>query len=251
MDNHTVCILVYTHDEYSFMWNIMTSLLKKYAPDIKIHWLTNDSTPQELIDTYIPDTWTLHKYDSNLIWTKRFIECLNNIDSEYILFLHEDWLPIGPVIPKRLEEVTNFMYKEKCGFLLSYSHYTRTDIQDGIPTLDPEYRFYKEDNHIFQPAIWNKLVFQDFCISLNKTKHQNEDGECLHFMDLKNCWSIQNTSTVRSLRTTNAYFFPHMHALSQGLWNFTKYPTLENLLQSYGVDTKTRGIHPWWELDTQ
>ena len=70
-------------------------------------------------------------------------------------------------------------------------------------------------------------------------------------MSTKNCWSVQNRETVLSLRTTNSLFFPHMHALSQGLWNFTKYPTLKLLLESYGVDTSTRGTHSWWELHTQ
>jgi len=70
-------------------------------------------------------------------------------------------------------------------------------------------------------------------------------------MSKKNCWSVQNRSTVTSLRTTNSLIFPHMHALSQGLWNFTKYPTLKKFLEEFGIDTNTRGVHTWWELDTQ
>ena len=37
----------------------------------------------------------------------------------------------------------------------------------------------------------------------------------------------------------------------EGLWNFTKYPVLKELLDSFGIDTNSRGIHTWWELDTQ
>jgi hypothetical protein len=67
----------------------------------------------------------------------------------------------------------------------------------------------------------------------------------------KNTYEVQNVKTVRQYRTTNSLIFPHMHVLSEGLWNFTKYPTLKKLLGGYGIDTDSRGIHTWWELDTQ
>ena len=71
------------------------------------------------------------------------------------------------------------------------------------------------------------------------------------FMRNKNCYSVQNIKTIRQYRTTNSLIFPHMHVLSEGLWNFNKYPTLKGLLDEYEIDTNSRGIHTWWELDTQ
>ena len=145
----------------------------------------------------------------------------------------------------------SFMKENQCNYLLSYSHISTTSRQSGIFSGYKDYYYYKENNHIFQPAIWKKDIFEEFCYVFNKTKNQNEDNDCLNFMSKKNCYSIQNIETVISLRTTNSLLFPHMHALSEGLWNFKKYPSLQLLLESYGVDTTTRGVHSWWELDTQ
>jgi hypothetical protein len=251
MDTNTISILVYTHSEYSFMWKAFIPLLEKYARNIKIHWLYDNSADVEVINKEVPPNWIKHTYDENLIWTKRVLNVLNEIQDEYILFLHEDWLPISDIKIEILNEMTHFMKNQNCNFLLSYAHISTTSRQEGIPTSNDNYFFYAENNHVFQPAIWNKNVFIEFCSTLNKSKNHNEDGDCLNFMGNKNCWSVQNLSTVTSLRTKNSLFFPHMHALSQGLWNFTKYPSLKTFLEEFGIDTNTRGIHSWWELDTQ
>lgn len=248
----SVSILIYTHDEYSFLWKAMFPLCKKYINnDISIHVLYNNNANKNEVSKYIPNEYTHHTYDPSHIWTKRILHCLREINDEYILFLHEDWLPIGNVKKSILDEMVTFMKLQNCGFLLSYSHISTTSTQSGIFTGYDHYYYYQEKNHIFQPAIWNKHVFEEFCTVLHKSKHKNEDSECLNFMNLKNCWSVQNKETVTSLRTTNSLMFPHMHALSEGLWNFKKYPTLKQLLDSFDIDTNSRDIHTWWELDTQ
>jgi hypothetical protein len=246
-----VSILVYTHSEYSFMWLAMIPLLEKYVKNINIHWLFEETADKDLIDKMVPLHWYKHTYNESLIWTKRVLKALNEIDNEYILFLHEDWLPIGNIELNIINKMVNFMQEKKCGFLLSYSHISVTSRQEGIFTGYEDYYYYSENNHIFQPAIWKKEIFINFCSDLNKSKNQNEDAECLNYMSSKNCWSVQNKETVTTLRTTNSLLFPHMHALSEGLWNFTKYPTLKNFLETFGIDTETRGVHTWWELDTQ
>jgi len=247
----SISILIYTHDEYSFIWKPMFSLCKKYIKDIPIHILYNRDANMDTINEHISNEYIHHTYDPNIIWTKRVLKGLEEIHEDYILFLHEDWLPISDINKSILENMTEFMKNNQIGFLLSYSHISTVSRQSGIFTGYKDYYYYKENNHIFQPAIWNKKIFIEFCTVLNKHKNQNEDHDCLSFMDARNCWSVQNKDTVTSLRTTNSLMFPHMHALSQGLWNFTKYPTLKNLLNNYGVDTDSRGIHTYWELDTQ
>jgi hypothetical protein len=249
--NSNICILIYTHSEYGFLWDILLDLINKYVDkSIQIIWLTNDNT-EEILKNKIPKEYIYYSYSDSLIWTKRVWNCIKELKYEYILFLHDDWIPIESVSSKILNDMVNFMNKQSCDFLLSYSHISVTSVQEGIYSGIKDYYFYRESSHIFQPAIWKTQTFIDFCYILDKKKTENEDGDCLRFMSNKNCWSIQNRETVTSLRTTNSLFYPHMHVLSQGLWNFTKYPTLKTLLESYNIDTSTRGVHSWWELDTQ
>jgi len=249
--NSTISILIYTHSDYSFIWPALIGQIDKYMDkDFEIHFLYNDTIDD--INLYdIPKNWIKHVYNDNLIWTKRVNSVLSKIKSEYILFLHEDWIPIGNVSKKLLQKMCDFMTDNNWDYLLSYSHFSVTDNQPGIFTGYDDYYFYKSDSHIFQPAIWKHSVFEEFSSTLDKAKNQNEDQECLSFMRNKNTYEVQNVKTVRQYRTTNSLIFPHMHTLAEGLWTFTKYPTLKDLLNSYGIDTNTRGIHTWWELDTQ
>jgi hypothetical protein len=243
-------LFIYTHSDCSFIWSALIGQINEHVKDIEIHFAYNNTIDD--IEKYgIPKSWIRHTYTDNIVWTKRINSILKEIDCEYLLFIHEDWIPTGIVSGKILDEMYNFMSKNSWDYLLSYAHHSVVESQDGIFTGYDDYYFYKEDSHIFQPAIWKKTVFQEFTDKLDKAKNQNEDQDCLSFMRSKNTYSIQNAKTVREYRTTNSLIFPHMHALSEGLWNFTKYPTLKCLLDGYGIDTDSRGIHTWWELDTQ
>lgn len=242
-------LLIYTHSDCSFIWPALIDLVNKNV-ELEIHF-AYDKTFKDLEKHNIPINWIKHVYDDSMIWTDRIATILNEIDDKYVLFIHEDWLPTNKVTNVVVNDMVMFMEKNEIDYLLSYSHISTTSIQEGIPTTYDDYFFYKEKNHIFQPAIWKTKTFKEFSNTLKKGKNQNEDEDCLNFMGSKKCFSVQNIKTVTSLRTTNSLFFPHMHALSQGLWNFTKYPQLKELLNSYDIDTDSRGIHSWWELDTQ
>ena len=247
-----VQILIYTHSEYAFIWKAFVGQMEKYVDkNMEIHFGYDENANPDLLKE-IPENWIKHTYPEYFIWTGRVKKMLQEMGCEYVLFLHEDWIPVKEVKSEILDYCSDFMKSKDCGFLLSYCHISVTSIQSGISTVYPDYQFYKLINgHVFQPAIWDKKVFEEFCTVLHKSKHQNEDQDCLNFMRQKNTYSVQNYQTVATILTTNSLIFPHMHALSEGLWNFTKHPTLELLLQSYGVNTKDRGIHTWWELDTQ
>ena len=250
--SYNLSILVYTHSEYSFLWEMMITLLQRYVHNIDIHWLYDDTCDDVSLEK-IPLNFIRHTYSNDLIWSYRVGACLKDIKNEYILFLHEDWIPIDNINNDILNELTQFMKLQNCSYLLSYTHYS--------VVLNNEYRRlkYKDDvyifdisshGHVFQPAIWDKKTFIEFC-KMAKTKSQNEDTECLNFMRGKKCLSIGSVdpNLIKSI-TTRSAFFPHMHILSQGLWNFKKYPTLKCLLECFNIDTTTRGVHSWWELDT-
>jgi hypothetical protein len=252
-------ILIYTHSDYSFIWPALIGQFEKYVKNIEVHFGYNN-TLLDISDYNIPSNWILHTYEDTSIWTDRVNQILKQFESKYVLFIHEDWIPTNYVRGSVIDDMTEFMDEFSCGFLLSYINPGHPRISErlhdpsatkefGIKSKYDEYYFYKEDSHIFQPAIWKKSVFEEFTEKLKKTKHQNEDQECLAFMRNKNTYSIQCEKDIIHKRTTTSLFFPHMHSLSEGLWNFGKYASLKELLNSYGVDTDSRGIHTWWALD--
>lgn len=267
MEESKVSLLIYTHSDCEFIFPALIGQINKHVNDINIYFAYNENAPKESLEN-IPDKWIKITYDDNLIWTDRVLSLVRKIRDEYILFIHEDWLPIGDVKSEILENVKRFMETIDCGFMMSYSHVYFTEknkdlyhapygLNDhplrgtSIDTGYQDYRYYPMGWHVFQPAIWKKIVLEEFCQKLKKTKVQNEDPECLKFMGTKNCWSVQNSQTVRTIRTMNSLIFPHMHALSEGAWNFLKYPELKSLMEKYNINTEDKPVHKHWEIDTQ
>lgn len=244
-------IFIYTHSDCTFIWPVLIGQFDKWVDkDIEVHFVYNSSF-KNIQEHNIPKSWILHTYDEKLIWTKRVHSILLEIPSEYVLFIHEDWLPTGKVDKKILDDVIKFMDNQPADYMMSYSHIITTSAQKGIETGYPDYFYYKEGHHVFQPSIWRKTTFEEFTHVLNKMKTENEGPDCLNFMGTKKCYAVQNEKTVTKLRSTNSLFFPHMHALAEGQWTFIKYPNLRALIESYGINTNTRGIHTQWEVDTQ
>lgn len=254
-------ILVYTHSDCTFIWPALIGQIQKYVKDVEVHFGYNGNF-EDLSSHNIPEDWIKHTYDDDLIWTEKVNQLLKQFESKYVLFIHEDWIPTNYVHGSVIDDMTKFMDEVNCGFLLSYInpghprvfnrlHDPNAAKELGIKTKYEGYYFYREDSHIFQPAIWNKSVLEEFTEKLKKRKNQNEDSDCLEFMRHKNAYSVQGEEDIVDKRTIKSLYFPHMHALSEGLWNFAKYPTLKELLDSYGIDTDSRGIHTWWTLEYQ
>lgn len=266
MKKTEVALLIYTHTDCDFIFPALIGQINKHVKNMDIFFAYNENSPLDSIKN-IPKNWKKITYDDKLIWTDRINNILKKIKNKYILFIHEDWLPISDVKSEIIENVKNFMESIDCGFMMSYSHVYFMEKNDlyqtpfglndhplrgtSVYTGYEDYYYYPMGWHVFQPAIWKKSILEEFCQKLRKTKVQNEDPECLKFMGDKNCWSVQNSKTVRTIRTMNSLIFPHMHALSEGSWNFLKYPELKSLIEKYNINVSDRPIHQNWEIDTQ
>jgi len=234
-------ILLYTHSEYSFLWKATIPLLEKYAKGFHIIWCCDS-----LLDYKLPDSWTLYIYDPSIPWGYRVQGCLETIQSEYIIYIQEDWLLIDSIDPEKISCCLDFMRKLNCEFLMSYPHNPRGDIYE----FDYEpYIFTGIFSHYFQPGIWKKTLLNEIC-SLGIPLNQNESEKCFTISKDRNCFALFNTLHKNDM-STRAFFFPHMHAIVQGKWTFFKYPCLKALVEAYGIDTSTRGIDTTWLTNYQ
>lgn len=245
-------ILVYTHSEYSFLWKPFINLMQKYCEKgIPIHFLYNSCSDVNTVNSLVPSEWVKHTYNNNTIWSRRVLDALNKINTKYVLYLHEDWVPIGDIKIKIIKDMMEFMDKKNADILLSYMICGRLHskyLQSSEEFSNYEnYSFFKEIDHCFQPAIWKKSTLEELC-QLNKRVNQNEDSDTRKLMCKKNCYCIQHVKTINTIGTSNSLFYPHMHAIHHGLWTFKRYPELKQLMESFGVNTKNRGVNNSWEI---
>jgi hypothetical protein len=237
----TIPILVYTHSEYSFLWKAAIPLLEKYANGFEIIWCCDS-----ILDVTPPQGWRVFIYDTNLSWSMRIKSCLDTINSDYVIHLQEDWLLIDSLSKERIEYCIDFMKKYSCEFLVSLPWKQENlyyDIgYDG-------YRFIKVDSHYLQPAIWKKSLLDEFCL-LDVPLRDAESEKCFSFTRGRNCFATYTTKYPKDV-STRSFLFPHIHAIYQGKWTFIKYPCLKALVESYGIDTTTRGVDNSWIIEYQ
>jgi len=236
-----ISILLYTHSEYSFIWNATISLLQKYAGNIKIYWCCDS-----LHDYTLPESWSLYTYDTSLNWGSRIRGCLDLIQTKYIIYLQEDWLLIDNISMDKLNYLMNFMDEKNCRYLT-------TDIRQRfavppIQSIFPDYEFQKIYGHWMQPSIWNKELLYQIALT-NCSIKEYEINESLKLTQNSLCYSIRNNRFKEV--STRSLFYPHIHAINGGKWTFIKYPTLKALVESYGVDTSMRDIDNTWTIDYQ
>lgn len=236
-----ICIVLYTHSEYSFVWKATVPLLNKYCKNIPIYWCCDSLNGYTL-----PESWIVHTYDTSLSWSFRVKGCVDLIKNKYIIYLQEDWLLIDNVSLDKLSYLIDFMEKNKCEYLTSQirQKFTRPPTQ----SIYPDYEFQKICGHYFQPSIWSRNLLYKI-LELNISMKQCEIGEAYKLTVNSICYAIRNTRFKEV--ATRCLFFPHIHAINSGKWTFIKFPCLKALLDAYGVDTVTRGVDNRWILDYQ
>jgi hypothetical protein len=240
-------IILHTHSDYSDVWKITIPLLEKYASNYTIYWCSDS-----ILDFKLPYNFIFIKYDNCLNWSSRFKDCVDLFDSEYFLYIHEDWLLIDYIDTNIINYLLDFMFKNKVDFLMSYirdNGLPEYKNQIPIPSIYDGYEFRKIIGHYLQPAIWNKNLFKKI-IALNVTMNNGELKIVNDITESANCYGIIWTKTQH--RSTTTLYFKHIHSIHGGKWLLIKYPyKLLPLLESYGIDYRIRGISPNWNTPVE
>ena len=233
-------ILLYTHSEYSFIWNATISLLEKYAPNYEIYWFSDS-----LLNYVLPPNFKFCIYDPSLNWSLRLRKIVDIINSDYFIYLQEDWLLIDTIDNDKVTYLVNYMKDNAIEFMMSYKRENTSFIEKSIYD---GYDFFKIRGHYFQPAIWNKKLFMKI-LNIDVGLSDYESSIVNTITESAKCYSIIYTMT-RDVSIPTLYF-PHMHAINHGKWTFIRYPQLKGLLETYGIDTTTRGVSNDWITEYQ
>ncbi len=154
-----VAIIIFAYEGFEDIWPIFFNRIKKYWSDVPFKVYFASSKPIETDFDFI-----FLKVDKEKTWTERLCSALNEIESKYVLLLLEDWLITKNVDSTKIEDVTNFIEKNK---ILYYKFF--------LPSFSSNYeknfsidsnRYHIDENRRYgisiQPSIWNK----EYLISL-------------------------------------------------------------------------------------
>jgi hypothetical protein len=167
---NNITLLAGSCDDYSFLWDNFIKLCNKYwEPQCKKIIVSETLTRD--IDNY--EFFTTSK---DLNWSDRMIAAINNIETDFIFFILDDYFLRENVSNEFILESIDFLERENCNKLIF------TTIPAGIYRLshikDDLYKMHDDSDYLtsLQPAIWRKSFLLS-CLQKNWNPWQFEiDG---------------------------------------------------------------------------
>jgi hypothetical protein len=226
-------IIAYTHTDMKDVWPVFFGRLKKYMSNYKTYVFVNDDSD------LIPAEYTRVLYDDKLKYTQRIFNCIDKVQEDVILFLHEDMI---------LYDTPNI------GYLKKYEEYILNNIVNGIKLIatSPNNNFIKSSldetlvtsefsKFSIQPTILKKELF--------KTFFENKEFSIWEFEDKTNFFELQFMVKIgpekkRGLYHYDSLVFPYTAtAINKGRWNMTEYQKeLNDIFEEYDINPFDRGI---------
>ena len=232
-----LALVTWSNTEYDDIWPAFFGRLERHLKFEKSYIFLNAQSDN------VPEGHTQLINNENDPFYKRFLECLEQVEEDYILYFQEDHIFYDDVDHKKLEELLHYLEKSDLSFirLLKSGELGGGLIDDNlysIPLTSP-YLFSQ------QSAIWKK----DDLIRLTKMYKPNayRDAElygsvAMASMRMHGGYYYEGEKKRGSMHFDSRIFPYIATAVCKGQWNLKQYPRLLNeALEEYGIDSTIRG----------
>lgn len=106
-------LLVCSCDKYSDLWYPFFTMLKKNWPEFDMQIVLNTESKSFHYEGLNIKTFNLYKIGENVPWGQRLIEHLDKINTEYVLFMLDDFFIESKVDSQKIDECISWMDKDK------------------------------------------------------------------------------------------------------------------------------------------
>jgi hypothetical protein len=232
-----VDILIYSHSDMDYMWSVtVNQMIKHNIDNISVYWGCNKTNNYKF-----PNDWKIIYYDENDAYSNRVCTLLNQIKSEYILYIHEDWIPCENFYNNIFNDMVKIMKNSSFNHLRSYKNHgkhnnNQLDIELKTDLLiDKNYKILKipinSSNCLsLQPALWKTSFLKDFFNNILGVSYRNTESNGQKYIKL----NINHMYYIAVNNSKHSPLFPHIHSISRGKW--VKDETLNVILNSYNVN---------------
>jgi hypothetical protein len=209
--------IVFSHSDYSYLWPIIEDYVVNISQLNPIFVCNKNNTIER------PKGFCKYiEYDDNLCYSQRWINILHEIDSKYILVIHDVVIILNCDVSKinKLVNVTDKHKIDRCSM----------NVFDGIQTVyDNNMYLCNLNNRVVgrnytpydvSPAIWNKSSFLKLWHTFpNETYRNSEQNPSVQeYCKKLKCYGLQKTNEriYYSLSRPNYEMFKVLHITIQG-----------------------------------
>lgn len=231
-----LALTVYTHKDYIDVYNIFChSFNKYYTTPIQKYVFCNISTHQSDYKNVF--------YDEKLIYSKRLLSCLTQINEEIILFCHEDMLLYEKPYITEIEKLYKKIKEENIDFV----KLIKTGNDPLVPHSENLYSFHETSNSVFavQPTLWRRSSLISYLMLCGEKTIWDLEKDCQQICrtNFNGLYWFDITSKKRGEAHWDSNIYPYVAtAIVKGKWNFKEYKKeILELTNSLHIDLNKRG----------
>jgi hypothetical protein len=239
-------VVVWSHSTYSDVWKMFFGQIQKSAPFLKNKLLVEKEVDElkALNIDYILNEESEPFY-------ARLINCLKKIDTEYVLYMQEDFILYDKVEKSNIENLKLLLKNENYDFVrLMKSGITDTgrEVQEGI------YEVTNNNSYLFslQSTIWEKkrlIDLMNFFKPNSLVDSEVRGSSACRFLNIKGLYTYSGGEKRGSLHY-DSKIFPYMATAVIGgcygltpRWQTSLYEKeLTKLFKIYNIDPLIRGV---------
>lgn len=227
--------VAYTNSNCSDLWNVFKKQIDKHS-DIPLYMISD--TP--INDIAVSNQYIYNNNDSYYsVWN----EALKSFNSEYFIYLQEDFFLYSNINKEKINEYLAFL---KTNPEYSFVRLIKSGNLDSVKITDTLFEIDSNNENSFamQATIWRT---SDYIMLMDLVK-ENKWLEIPKYRDIMMNYNIKglyhyNGEPKRGLNHTDTSVYPYIAtALVKGKWNISEYPNeLTPILNENNIDINIRG----------
>jgi len=240
----SLTILTHTHSECQDVYPMYFDSINKYLRsgfDLKHHVVVNKQieNTEFKIDSQ-------HIYDESMTFSQRLLLGLREIDTEFVLFMLEDFVLYDTADFGILNQILYYMEKDKDVSFTRLVDSGAQFVNNSQIYNDEMFEIFQNETYFFsnQATIWRKEILERLYSSFNVLTPQYEvetSPELRKIARKGMCVRKRKNSQISHKR--DSLVFPYIAAaIIRKQWNISEYPNLFTLCKQYNIDPNIRGV---------
>lgn len=227
---NNIPVVLYTHTDMKDVWPAFFGRLKKYTTFDKLYVFVNKKDDALL-------EYDVILYDDSKMYTERLLHCIDQLEEEVFLFIHEDMILYDIPNHKKLESYYSYIKNKKADSIKL--------IYVGQGGIRPSFDVTLINNEFAKFSIQPTIIRKDHLLNILK-----EIGP-LNIWDFEKSISVTSLDFMayrgdenkRGMHHYDSFAYPYIAtAINKGKWNVSEYEIeMNSIFEEYNINPYKRG----------